>query len=372
MDIVYIAVAVVGFLAAVYFASSAKGAKAGAAGAARQAYRRGEVISTIMESAGIGIIIADHHGAIKSFSKEAEQMFGYSSREAVGNNVAMLMDSPHRERHDGYMQNYMRTKVGKIIGRSREVECLRKDGSTFWGEIHLGAKNLGDGYLFVGTIKDITVEKMMKQELEDSLKVASDMAFEAQQAKEDAERAGAALAVANKELERLSSTDGLTGLYNRRTFDETLAKEWKRCARESKPLAVILLDIDSFKPYNDNYGHQAGDSCLQKVAKALAGVTSRPGDIVARYGGEEFVFVLPGTDGDHAMSVAEKARSAVASMRLKHEHSKAEKFVTISLGVAHTVPSDGVKGPELVKKADAALYLAKESGRNQARLHQAS
>jgi diguanylate cyclase (GGDEF)-like protein len=165
-------------------------------------------------------------------------------------------------------------------------------------------------------------------------------------------------------LERMSWIDGLTGLANRRRFDEALAREWERTRRDEAPLSVILMDVDHFKGFNDNYGHQAGDDCLQEVARALADTVSRPADLVARYGGEEFVCLLPGTDCAGAEQLAEGIRAAVADLGIRHEHSSAADHVTLSLGVACTVP-DGERRPqELSQQADENLYTAKESGRN--------
>ncbi len=172
----------------------------------------------------------------------------------------------------------------------------------------------------------------------------------------------------NVELERLSSLDGLTGIANRRIFDEFTKKEWGRAAREDQSLSLILIDIDHFKPYNDNYGHQGGDDCLRQVAQKLASSVKRPTDLVARYGGEEFAVVMPGTDLEGAKSIAASLCEGISSMSLPHAHSSTADCVTISLGVASMTPSAGGKPQELIEKADEALYKAKESGRNQFQL----
>ncbi len=170
----------------------------------------------------------------------------------------------------------------------------------------------------------------------------------------------------NAELQRLSSLDGLTGIANRRQFDQTLKNEWKHALKEGRELSLVLVDIDYFKPFNDTYGHQGGDECLQKVAQALNGVATRPTDLVARYGGEEFGIILPGTGEAGASTIAERFRTAVHELAIAHEASKAADTVTISLGLATLVPDQGM-GPEtLIELADRALYQAKESGRNRA------
>ncbi|MBT4486078.1 MAG: diguanylate cyclase [Rhodospirillaceae bacterium] len=171
------------------------------------------------------------------------------------------------------------------------------------------------------------------------------------------------LQVANEELKKLSLSDGLTGIANRLNFDETLDTEWRRAMRGEDPIAIILIDIDHFKQFNDNYGHQAGDRCLRAVAGALAGVVLRPGDLVARYGGEEFVVILTKAS-DGALQVAERFRRAVEDLQIPHGFSGASQFVTVSLGVAYQVPTKNAWPQELTSLADKALYRAKEEGRN--------
>ncbi|MFD1625875.1 diguanylate cyclase [Azospirillum griseum] len=167
-------------------------------------------------------------------------------------------------------------------------------------------------------------------------------------------------------LRSLSFLDGLTGIANRRRFDETMAREWRRCARSRQPLSLILLDVDHFKTYNDHYGHQAGDECLRAVAAVLADRVKRTGDLVARYGGEEFVCLLPETEGEGAMQVAERLRSAVADSAIPHAQSLVASHVTISLGVATVIPTMDVAPATLTQTADQLLYQAKRSGRNRA------
>jgi diguanylate cyclase (GGDEF)-like protein len=170
---------------------------------------------------------------------------------------------------------------------------------------------------------------------------------------------------ANQRLERLSLHDGLTGIANRRHFDQVLNREWRRAVREKSALSVILSDVDNFKLYNDHYGHLKGDDCLKAIAEAFAGSLRQPSDLCARYGGEEFAMILPNTEEKGAMVVAEKLRTAVEARRLEHAHSPAADHVTVSVGVATTLPLDEAADPLLlVAAADAALYEAKEQGRN--------
>ncbi|MDF2077631.1 GGDEF domain-containing protein [Ectopseudomonas mendocina] len=171
------------------------------------------------------------------------------------------------------------------------------------------------------------------------------------------------LQVLNSRLEMLSLTDALTGIANRRHFDEVLAKECKRALRVGEPLALAVLDVDWFKTYNDHYGHPAGDSCLQQIAHTLAATISRSTDLVARYGGEEFVFLAPSTGLAGAQSMAEKLVRAVEALALPHERSPLG-YVTISVGIA-LMPRDADSPAQaLLQRADAALYRAKSQGRN--------
>ncbi|GAB4125287.1 MAG: diguanylate cyclase [Sideroxydans sp.] len=171
------------------------------------------------------------------------------------------------------------------------------------------------------------------------------------------------LDAANAELRRLSTTDALTGIANRRALDDFLAREWRRCLRVKKPLSLLLLDIDYFKLFNDKYGHQAGDDCLVQVAKQIARAAPRASDLAARYGGEEFMLVLGETDLDGAMWIAERVRQMVADLKIKH-YATDNKFVSISCGVVSLVPQENFSIERAIESVDAALYQAKRAGRN--------
>ena len=168
----------------------------------------------------------------------------------------------------------------------------------------------------------------------------------------------------NRALQVYSYRDGLTGLWNRRAFDERLADEWRRAAREQSSLSLVFLDVDFFKKYNDVYGHPAGDACLRQVASAIDEAVRRPGDLVARYGGEEFVILLTSADVDGAGTVAESVRSAVRAREIPHTDSSVARHVTMSVGIATCVPQADTEPASLVAHADKALYAAKRAGRD--------
>ncbi len=169
---------------------------------------------------------------------------------------------------------------------------------------------------------------------------------------------------ANLELEKLVNVDGLTQVANRRCFDNRLEDEWSRLCRDVQPLSLLLFDIDYFKLYNDCYGHQAGDDCLKLVAQAAQAVLYRPADLVARYGGEEFAVILPNTDRNGALVVAEQIRSEITRLDIVHQNSHIGDTVTISIGVASVLPDQHHKANLLIKWADLALYQAKQQGRD--------
>jgi len=170
-----------------------------------------------------------------------------------------------------------------------------------------------------------------------------------------------------RDLAEQASRDPLTNLYNRRYLAGALPREMQRCERESKPLALVIMDLDHFKHYNDHYGHAAGDACLKAVARAIQASAKRSGDLAARFGGEEFVLLLPDTDASQALAVAEALRQSVAAMALPHAKSPLGR-VTLSLGVAVSLPQARLGAEALLHSADTALYAVKKAGRNGSQL----
>jgi len=218
-------------------------------------------------------------------------------------------------------------ETGKPLERDFYYESSH---SRSW--YHFVAVKLGDG--FAVTVRDITDRKLMELE-----------------------------------LQRLATLDGLTGVANRRSFDLAIAGEWNRCFQEKKPLSLILCDVDYFKKYNDLYGHQMGDDCLIKVARVLQTAVKRPTDVVARYGGEEFAIILPNTDAEGAVVIAEWIHQKMRQLAIPHATSTVSNHVTLSLGIFCQIPTSDSRSSDVIARADAALYAAKKGGRDRHVIH---
>jgi len=283
-------------------------------------------IREIIDSAFDGIITINENGIISSFNPAASTIFGYAADEVIGKNINLLVPSPHREMHNDYLRRYIETREAHVIDKPREVEAVRKDGTAFPLSLCIGAKQYSDHWMFTGIVRDITERKKMEGE-----------------------------------LEKMAVTDALTGIYNRGYFNRHLVTEFNRSKRYDVPLSLIILDIDHFKAVNDTYGHPAGDALLIAVATELHKL-ARDTDIVARYGGEEFVLILPQTDGQSALILAERLRKAVAEIAVSAD--KEMISVTISLGLACIPGSEADSPDHYLRIADRALYQAKETGRN--------
>jgi diguanylate cyclase (GGDEF)-like protein/PAS domain S-box-containing protein len=224
-----------------------------------------------------------------------------------------------------------------------EYRMRRKDGVYIWVELRYRHMPKDGGVLAV--VRDITARKTA----EDMLAAANEK-----------------LADANMALQALVNRDGLTALANRRCFDMQLAEEFRRATRQALPLALVLLDVDGFKQFNDRYGHVAGDDCLRRISGAVQGVLRRPGDLAARYGGEEIAVLLPATDEIGAAVIAGQMREAVARLRIEHLAST-HRVATVSAGVGVLIPTEADCPADLIGIADRALYEAKLAGRNQVR-----
>lgn len=287
--------------------------------------------------APIGICQVDVKGHIRMINSEFAWMLGYESPQKLKTHISdfVLELFLNQKRAEEFL---FTLREADQVSRFR-CRLKKRDGSFIWAQCYARVSRDDSGRVsgFYGYAVDIG--NTVKTE--------------------------ASLKKANKKLMILSVVDDLTKIANRRKFDQCLETEWHRHLRNQKPLSVILCDIDFFKYYNDTYGHQAGDACLQQVAKAIEGSLGRTGDLAARYGGEEFGIVLPVTDAAGARTMAEKVRTAIWALNIDHEGSDIADRVTLSLGTGSLVPQTGQDAKTLIKIADKALYEAKEKGRNQ-------
>lgn len=290
----------------------------------------------LADHSGDAIVCVGMDGIRRYVSPAFATLTGWSVEENAGQEWARFV---HPE-DQAAVRDIGRTLSAGLGHATSTYRYVCKDGSHLWVEAHfvLVPPTRFAEAQFVATIRDIAARKLAEDRL----------------------------AEATRELAAQATTDGLTGLANRRKFDEVLEQEWRRGTRDAKPLSLLLIDVDRFKAYNDRFGHQKGDQVLRSVAAAIAHSAKRPGDLVARYGGEEIVVVLAETPASSAAIVAERVRAAVESMRIEHPDATAG-CVTISIGVATAHPGldDGIASSTLlITAADVAVYAAKQAGRN--------
>jgi len=244
--------------------------------------------------------------------------------------------------------------------KNREVRLRRKDGMAIWCSItavkHYDHQK--NTFCVDSVVEDITERKLADEKLRQAY---------AELERKVGERTRE-LTVLNEELRLISLQDGLTRIANRRYFDEFLERECRRAKRGQTSIALILLDVDFFKLYNDTYGHVAGDECLRRIASTLRGIVKRATDLVARYGGEEFAIILPETDQAGAVKVGERILMQVRELAMRHEMSPVNEFVTVSIGITAVIPAADLMPDMMIIAADQALYQVKQSGRNQLQL----
>jgi diguanylate cyclase (GGDEF)-like protein/PAS domain S-box-containing protein len=257
-------------------------------------------------------------------------LLGYAPEELLGHTSACIVHPDDLTLLDATLNAPLR--AGQERARAT-YRAIRKDGTSVWLESSGRRLAAGTGYVMV--TRDVTERRAFEEKLE----------------------------AANRQLEDLAALDPLTGLANRRRFEELLQTEHRRARRLRLPLSIATIDVDQFKAYNDTYGHPAGDACLRAIAAAIDGVLRRPGDLAARIGGEEFSVLLPNTDASGASHMAERIRGAVLSLAMQHLESQT-RTVTVSIGVTTALPTDDRCLTVLIKDADDALYAAKRSGRN--------
>ncbi len=288
----------------------------------------------VTENSRDAIIIADFNGRRRYVSPAGERLSGWKTEEILGQGSTELVHPEDLSRVSTALENLLAGSKGAMI----ECRIRKHTGKYVWVEASLWVVNdpktgLPSGILNI--VRDISERKHAEERLQEAYRA----------------------------VEALAITDALTGLANRRRFDQCLTAEWRRGMRERNPLSLLLMDADLFKLYNDTYGHLRGDSCLKQIAEAAMDATARPGDVVARIGGEEFAIVLPNTDIEGAMRVANDTRKALISRHIPHQ-ANPHRMVTVSIGCATVVPRLGQLSVSLVALADQALYTAKRTGRN--------
>jgi len=303
-------------------------------------------LGLIVENSSDVIILIGPEGMRQYVSPAVERVLGWRPEEMVGSTA--LLGSSRRDFVHPEDQQVFRDAV-RHLKTDINGECsvsfrhLCRDGSWRWVDCRARPNISTEGGRPAGVVvalRDATERIAVEVRLNGAL----------------------------EQMERMAGTDGLTGLANRRNFDVAADKEWRRCDRQDQPLSVLLLDADHFKLFNDRYGHLAGDDCLRAIASQLAVAASRPGDLAARYGGEEFLLLMPNTNPDGAMSLAERIRQLVLDLAIAHEGSPDPGVVTVSIGAATARPRNPGSGPgsvsALLAAADTALYQAKSRGRN--------
>jgi diguanylate cyclase (GGDEF)-like protein/PAS domain S-box-containing protein len=285
-----------------------------------------------------GFILTDASGAILYMNHAVSLTTGYLDEEVLGHTPRIFQSGKHEA---GFYEKMWRSirESGHWQG---EVWNRHKNGQMYaeWLCISTIVDDAGNITHYCGLFSDITERKQQEQKLK----------------------------AENRRLEKLSMVDALTGIANRRAFDQCLEREWERGIRSEQPLSLLLIDIDHFKLYNDLNGHQKGDEVLRQVASLLEGSIERAGDFLARYGGEEFGVILPETELKVAVIIAQSLRDSVWAAKIPHHGLGAGPFLSISVGCCTMLPSGGGRCDDLLQSADKALYSAKERGRNRVQI----
>lgn len=300
-------------------------------------------LQTVTNHIGEGLYTTDKEGQITFFNPEASRLLGYENSEVVGANAHDLFhtyDSQHQQ--DGCV--ILNTIMNQVTYQQKQALFVHKDKGEFPVELTCTPlRKMGEICGCITIFHDIT-ERCKQENVLNETQVA--------------------LRKANLSLEKLSRIDGLTGVANRREFDRCIVKRWKVASRRLESLALLMIDIDHFKAYNDNYGHVQGDECLRRVAAIIEENCLRPEDFVARYGGEEFAILLTNTSPSDSIRVANRICNALASEKIMHTGSKGYGVVTLSAGVCSIYPTGEENVETLIIHADEQLYCAKQSGRN--------
>lgn len=290
--------------------------------------RDAEHLRAIVNNMAEGLLLLDGQGRVHSANPAAHHLLGYPPGQLDGRGLAELLDERDARDCLNFLSSAGSQSLPQLRHGPQEVQMRTQSHQALAVDLTLTQIFAGDTR-YVALLHDISAHKQ-----------------------------------AHAEALRVAHVDPLTNIANRRHFDSFLQEQWHRAQRNGLPLALVLVDVDCFKLYNDSLGHQAGDACLQQVAQALRSCAKRPTDLAARVGGEEFALLLSDTDGPGAVKLAEGARLAVSQLEIPHPRSPAGPHVSISLGVACLIPGRELDPARLFALADAALYRAKETGRN--------
>jgi diguanylate cyclase (GGDEF)-like protein/PAS domain S-box-containing protein len=277
------------------------------------------------------ILVLGKNQLIQSASKSIELLFGWKLHEIIGQEFYFLLAEPFATQYRKYFEDLGSLNIKSPLNTKSEFLGRHKNDFTFPCEISIAKinDNLNNEHFFSIGLRDIGERKQFEEK-----------------------------------LIWLSMHDELTGIFNRRYFNKQINTEWNRLMRIKSPLALIILDIDDFKKYNDTLGHQEGDRCLKMIANVTCSVINRAGDFAARYGGEEFVLLMPYTDSAGLLHIAKKIQDEIKTLRIEHPYAETGEFLTVSMGLSSMVPIHACTTDVLIKQADYALYKAKNSGKN--------
>lgn len=313
---------------------------------------------SVIDASPVPFALNDDDGHIVYLNPEFTKTFGYQLEE-----ISILEDwwpkaYPDPEYRRWVLEEWGR-RLEKTLGSDEDFEPMEIEVRCKSGDVKsviAYARTLDEHYsgLHLVVLFDITKQKSIQNQLQE---VNVNLEEKVRERTRELERA-------KQKLEYLASTDGLTNLANRRHFDDFLEFEWLRHIREKEPLSLLIIDVDYFKKYNDSYGHLAGDDCLIDIARILLDITKRSSDLSARYGGEEFACVLPNTDSEGAVQVARNIQAEISKLKIPHESSPIDDYVTVSIGINTCIPSQQYYLFGYIDGADQCLYQAKEKGRN--------